>query len=56
MLCLKCLESEFEYRQVNTHIGEFCKKCGTWQRWVPLEEVRKKNLVIVKDPDNLPLF
>jgi NMD protein affecting ribosome stability and mRNA decay len=56
-LCTKCLQqTTFIYKQINSHVGEFCAECGSWQRWVQLEEVRRRHLVIITDPECIPLF
>lgn len=33
--CKKCSHTIFVYSIVNKHLGQYCAKCGTWQKWWP---------------------
>jgi hypothetical protein len=34
MPCSKCNSTQTEQRKQGPHIGEYCKDCGKWLRWV----------------------
>ena len=33
--CKKCGHNSFEYRDSGKHVGQYCAKCETWQKWIP---------------------
>lgn len=33
--CKKCSHTIFVYSIVNKHLGQYCAKCGAWQKWMP---------------------
>ena len=35
MSCKKCNHPIFVYSPKGKHIGQYCAKCGQWQKWVP---------------------
>lgn len=32
--CAYCSSTDFEKREVNMHVGLFCRKCGKWHKWI----------------------
>ena len=52
--CEKCkLSVRVDYRAKNPHIGVWCRKCGSFIRWID-KEVDLTN--INKGPGNIELF
>jgi uncharacterized protein (DUF3820 family) len=35
MSCKKCNHPVFVYTKKGNHIGQYCAKCGAWQKWMP---------------------
>jgi hypothetical protein len=35
MPCPKCNSTNIEQRKQGPHVGEYCKNCGKWLRWLP---------------------
>lgn len=35
MSCKKCNHPIFVYTQKGPHLGQYCAKCGAWQKWWP---------------------
>jgi len=32
--CKKCAHAVMVYSIVNKHLGQYCAKCGAWQKWI----------------------
>lgn len=35
MNCKKCNHEIFVYTPKGKHLGQYCAKCGAWQKWMP---------------------
>lgn len=56
--CKKCGHESFHTKRVGPHLGLYCSKCGSWQKWVrvmrPVEETTMhvdKSQEVVDDSD-----
>lgn len=55
--CKKCGNTTFHTERVGPHLGLYCAKCGSWQKWVkamaPVEETFSKptTTAIILDDD-----
>ena len=53
--CTKCKNFiGWTYIKKENQIGEYCKNCGRYNRWVPHDEAKRYKLE--EDPSNKPLF
>lgn len=62
MSCKKCNHAVFVYSQKGKHIGEYCAKCGQWQKWVaqnnpidimPFGKYKGQNIAEIQDTEYL---
>ena len=37
--CKYCRNKDFDYIQEGQHCGQYCKKCGKWQKWVSKDDI-----------------
>ena len=58
--CKKCGHESFHTERVGPHLGLYCAKCGSWQKWVkamaPVEETFREptTKAIILDDNDIP--
>ncbi len=56
--CKKCAHAVMVYSIVNKHLGQYCAKCGAWQKWIsqnnpvdimPFGKYKGQNIAHIED-------
>lgn len=43
-ICPECKSDNFEYKKKGPHVGQHCKNCGIWIKWIPKEQINNISL------------